>query len=279
MQSYQISTLIITIAIKTCIGDLDNEVSTIILDTDTETETDTLLYTSYHSLSFISDNFYSKNEIDSTLSAYTNSTQLHVVFLFFHSKFKTHLLLYTYTTATQLYDDFYSKGYVNHMLVQSFTLFEFYCTKGDIDTLLADKVSNTGNVSLPGWLDIGTTYTTSRIRCNAVVHGHAGFAELKAASSYDMFSNLSTTRVNCGWVYHKINNDSYLLLSGSGQFIKHFKPIVASSDDILKESEVIIESACETLSKVRLQLRIRQKPNMENTDSTTWVKESGLIAQ
>ena len=65
----------------------------------------------------------------------------------------------------------YSKSYVNQMLVQSTTLFEFFYTKGGIDTLLADKVSNTGNVSLPGRLDIGTTYTSSRIRCNAEVNG------------------------------------------------------------------------------------------------------------
>ena len=68
------------------------------------------------------------------------------------------VILDIYTTATQRYDGFYSKGYVNQMLVQSTTLFEFYYTKGDIDTLLTDKESNTGNVSLPGHLGIGTTY-------------------------------------------------------------------------------------------------------------------------
>ena len=54
-------------------------------------------------------------------------------------------------------------------------LFEFYYTKGDIDTLLADKVSNIGDVPLPGMLDIGTSYyTNSRIRCNAEVNGYTG---------------------------------------------------------------------------------------------------------
>ena len=78
----------------------------------------------------------------------------------------------------------HSKGYVNQMLVQSTTLFEFYYTKGDFDTLLADKVSNIGDISLPGMLDIGTSaYTNSRIRCNAEVGGYTGYAELKAASS------------------------------------------------------------------------------------------------
>ena len=87
------------------------------------------------------------------------------------------------------------------MIVQSTTLFELYYTKGDIDTLLADKVSNTGNVSLPSHLDIGTTYTRSRTRCNAEVNGYTGYAELKAHNSYDMFLNLSTTRTDGGWMY------------------------------------------------------------------------------
>ena len=108
-----------------------------------------------------------------------------------------------------------------------------------------------------GWILV--LHTLSRIRCNAVVNGHTGFAELNAASSYDMVLNLQTTRVNCGWVYHKINNDNCLLLSGSGQFVKHFKPIVASSDGRLKENEVIIDSACGTLSKLRPQIYDKTK--------------------
>ena len=63
------------------------------------------------------------------------------------------------------------------MLVQSTTLFELYYAKADTDSLLADKVSNIGNVTLPGHLDIGTTYTNSRIRCNAEVGGYTGYAE------------------------------------------------------------------------------------------------------
>ena len=81
-------------------------------------------------------------------------------------------------SASLSLNDCYSKGYVNQVLVQSTTLFEFYYTKGDIDTLLADKVSATGNVSLPGHLDIGATYTSSRTRCNAELGGYAGYAEL-----------------------------------------------------------------------------------------------------
>ena len=65
-------------------------------------------------------------------------------------------------------------------------------------------------------LDIGTSaYTNSRIGCNAEVGGCTGYAELQAASSYDMFLNPSTTRTDGGWVYFKMNGGSYLQLSGS----------------------------------------------------------------
>ena len=91
----------------------------------------------------------------------------------------------------------------------------FY-SKTETDTLLADKVSNTGNMDLPGMLGIGTSgYTNSRIRCNAVLGGYTGYAELRAATSYNMFLNLSATRTDGGWMYFKINNDDYMQLPGS----------------------------------------------------------------
>ena len=208
-----------------------------------------------------------------------------------------------------------------------------YYNKADTNNLLANKVFNIGDISLPGMLDIGTSnYTNSRIRCNANLGGYTGYAELKAASSYGMFVNLSTTRADGGWVYFKIDNDDFiqlsgngdkvniykdtpvsghldvgsgvsskinvhaanngyigygelyaqsscdlyinrqttrvnggwvchtinggrfLLLSGSGQIVKNFKPLVSSSDDRLEENEELIEHACETLSKLRPQL-------------------------
>ena len=174
------------------------------------------------------DNFSSKTEIDSTLSDYTTSVQLHTDL---YSKVKTHLIFDTYTTTTQLYDGFYSKGYVNQMLVQSTTLFELYYTKGDIDTLLADKVSNIGDISLPRMLDIGTSaYTNSRIRCNAEVGGYTGYAELKAANSYDMFLNLSTTRNDGGWMHLRINGDSYMRLSGGDNKVNIYKDTTISGN-------------------------------------------------
>ena len=213
---------------KSEVDDIDNELSTLILNTYTKTEVDTLLYTNYPNLSFTVDNFYSTTEIDSTLSGYTTSAQLQTDF---YSKVKTNLIFDTYTTTTQLYDAFYSKGYVNQRLVQSTTLFESYYTKGDIDTLLADKVSNIGDISLPGMLDIGTpAYTNSRIRCNAEVGGYTGYAESKAASSYDMLLNLSTTRTDGGWMYFKINNDDYIQLPSSDNKVNIYKDTTKSGN-------------------------------------------------
>ena len=78
-------------------------------------------------------------------------------------------------------------------------------------------------MSLPGHLGIGTTYTNSRIRCNAEIGGYIGYAEIMAASGYDMFLNLNTTRTDGGWMYFKINNDNYMLLSGSSNKIHIYK--------------------------------------------------------
>ena len=85
-------------------------------------------------------------------------------------------------------------------------------------------------MSLPGHLDIGTTYTSSRTRCNAELGGYTGYAELKAESSYDMFLNLSTTRTDGVWMYFKINNDDYIQLSGSGNKVNIYKDTAASGN-------------------------------------------------
>ena len=85
-------------------------------------------------------------------------------------------------------------------------------------------------MSLPSHLDIGTTYTRSRIRCNAEGNGYTGLAESKAESSYDMFPNLSTTRTDGGWMYFKINNDDYTQLPGSGNKVNIYKDTTTSGN-------------------------------------------------
>ena len=62
-----------------------------------------------------------------------------------------------------------------------------------------------------------------------------GYAELKAASSYDMFLNLSTTRTDGGWVYFKINNDDYIQLPGSDNKVTIYKDTTRSGNlDVVK---------------------------------------------
>ena len=59
-------------------------------------------------------------------------------------------------------------------------------------------------------LDIGSSgYRNSRIRRNADLSGYTGYAELKAATSYDMFLNLSTTKADgARYVLKSFNNKS-----------------------------------------------------------------------
>ena len=102
-------------------------------------------------------------------------------------------------------------------------LVNFY-TKTETDTLLTGKVSNIGDISLPGMLDICTSgYTNSRIRCNAELNGYTGYAELSAYPSCDMHLNLSTARTDGGWMYFKINNDDYIQLPGSDNKVNVYK--------------------------------------------------------
>ena len=51
-----------------------------------------------------------------------------------------------------------------------------------------------------------------------------------------------------------------------------------TSDDRLKENEVLIENATETLMKLKPQKYLK-KPNIENNNPEDWKEESGLIAQ
>ena len=105
----------------------------------------------------------------------------------------------------------------------SYVGYNFY-TKDETDTLLADKVNNIGDIDLPGMLDICTSgYTNSRIRRNAVLSCYTGYAELRAATSYDMFLNLSTTRTDGAWMHFKINNGSYMQLPSRDNKINIYK--------------------------------------------------------
>lgn len=54
--------------------------------------------------------------------------------------------------------------------------------------------------------------------------------------------------------------------------------VTSASDDRLKENEVLVTNATETLMKLRPEI-YDKKPDFVSTDTSTWQKESGLIAQ
>ena len=196
------------------------------VDYYTKAEIGIVLYTNYTSLTFLIDSFYSKTEVDSSLNDYTTSAQLHIGF---YSKVRTNPILDTHTTTVQIYDGFYNKTCIDNMLLTLSQTETLYYNKADTGNLLADKIFGVGDIELPGVLDIGTSgYTNSRIRCNAELGGYTGYAELKAATSYDMFLNLSTTRTDGGWMYFKINNDDYTQLSSSDNKVNIYKDTTIS---------------------------------------------------
>ena len=187
----------------------------------TKAEIDTLLYTNYPSILLTAGISYPKSEIDSTLSDYTTSAQLHTDL---YSKIKIHPIFDTYTTTTQLYEGFCSDLYIDNMLLTPTQTGALCYNKTDTDNSLADKISEIGYISLPGMLDIGTSgYTNSRIRCNAKLNGYTGYAELRADSSYGMFLNLSTTRTDGGWMYFQMNNGRYIQLPRSDNKVDIYK--------------------------------------------------------
>ena len=191
------------------------------------------LMNNYAGISFVIDNFYSKTEIDTTLSDYYIKPEIDTTLSLYSPKSQIlnfYSKLYidnTFITPSQTGSLYYNKTETDNMLLSYSTgsyVDDTFYSKTATDILLADRVSNIGNIDLPGMLDIGTPgYTNSRIRCNAIVGGYSGYAELKAANSYDMFLNLPTTRIDGGWVYFKINNDDYMQLSGSDHKVNIYK--------------------------------------------------------
>ena len=181
--------------------------------------TETLM-NNYASIKLLVDKFYDKAYLDNQFSSKADVSQL--------TEFVTTGYLTTkHTNSVELPTYYYKKTDIDNMLLSystgSYVGCNFY-TKTETDTLSADKVTNTGDFSLPGMLDICTSgYTDSRIMCNATVGGYTEYAELKAANSHDMSLNSSTTRTDGGWMYFKINNDDYIQLPGSDNKVNIYK--------------------------------------------------------
>ena len=112
-----------------------------------------------------------------------------------------------YTNSDDLTIDYYREPDIDNMLLS-------YSTGSHVDCNLANKVSTSGDAAISGNLDVGSG-TSSRIRSHASASGYTGYSELNTASSWDLWINLETTYPSGGWMYFKINIDSYMRLSGS----------------------------------------------------------------
>ena len=161
----------------------------------------------------------------------------------FHSKLH---IDNTFLPSTQTGALYYNKTETGNMLLSystgSHVDYNFH-TKTESDTLLAGILINIGNIELQGWLDIGTSgYTNSQIRCNADVNGYTGYAELRAASSYDVFLDLSATRTDGGWVYLQVNNGDCIQLPGSDNKINIYKD-TATSGNLNVGGRILVDGA------------------------------------
>ena len=131
-----------------------------------------------------------------------------------------------------------------------------------------------------GSLEIGANNngasTGIKINNESANGGITGYTDLKCENSFRSAINVFTSHYP--QLFIRLNFDDYMEFNGQYNVIRHYKTLTNTSDDILKENEVLITNACETLSKLRPQI-YDKKPDIENTDSTTWYKESGLIVQ
>ena len=95
------------------------------------------LMNNYASITFINDSFYSKTEIDTTLSGYYSKSEIDTTFNL-------------YSPTSQILSNFYSKLYIDNLFITSAQIGTLYYNKTETDNLLADKVSTTGDATISG---------------------------------------------------------------------------------------------------------------------------------
>ena len=164
---------------KTEIDDIDNELSTLILNTYTNTEVDTMLFRS-------NSNVYSSIALlDLTLQSYLTNNQLAEAY--YNTTERVTLLLTNYTsidfalqpylTNIQIAEAYYNKLETDNLFTKFTSIaamdlaLQSYYDKTETDNLLANKVSTTGDVSLGGNLDVGAATTISS---NLTINGNLG---------------------------------------------------------------------------------------------------------
>ena len=125
-------------------------------------------------------------------------------------------------------------------------------------------------------LKVGVSAATSNIKTSATNDGNTSYCELKAVNK-DHGNLRLNTNYDHGTLYVGTNSNNFFRLDSWNNQINFYKPTTGTSDDRLKENGELIENACDTLSKLRPQI-YNKKPSINNTDSTKWYKENGLIA-
>ena len=136
-------------------------------------------------------------------------------------------------------------------------------------------VNQNGGTTIRGNLDVGPAQAVTSIKAYVNHAGRQGNVEIQARWSSQGLFNFNITNPY-GLLLIATKDDLYLYRGLN--IICFYKPTTNASDDRLKGIEVILESDCDTLSKLRPQL-YDKKPDMGNDGPTTRYKECGLIAQ
>ena len=107
-----------------------------------------------------------------------------------------------------------------------------------------------------GSLEIGANNngasTGIKINNESANGGITGYTDLICEHSYRSALNVYTSHYP--QLLIRLNFADFMEFNGQYNVIRHYKPLSNSSDDRLKENEVLITNACETLYKLRPQI-------------------------
>ena len=111
-------------------------------------------------------------------------------------------------------------------------------------------ISDTGNTTISGNSDVGPAQAQTSIKAYANHAGHQGNVEIEAMWNTQGFINFNTAASD-GLLFTATKDALYMYCGTNNVYF--YNPTTNASDDRLEENEIIIEHACETLSKLRPQ--------------------------
>ena len=191
---------------KTEIDDLDNELSTLILNTYTKTEIDTLLFNSssqafsaislinlelelnYKTAAQLAETYYNKTEVDNLITFDPT-------------------VVYTKTEINSILNNNYSSIEDRDQLFLAYSstnqINEAYYDKTETNNLLANKVSTTGtgDVAISGNLDVGVGASATSIKAYSNHLGNASFIELESQWRDQGFLNFGTNYSGAAYLF------------------------------------------------------------------------------